>query len=132
MVAIVPTLPIINPIRIYRINGQYCKVHNAPKELTVGNDRLLVAAVTGYVHRIMGVSGCANGGAATAGSFHVKDGAGTLLIASLVVPPFAAGGNVILPFIESGYEEGAVSQGLYADVGTQDVSINLQWISYIP
>lgn len=122
----------IDPVRIFQVNGEVCQLLCSPKTLTVANNHQIVAAVAGKKIRVMGW--LAQSTNAAIGAFLLKDGsAGTTIVGSHGVPLFSAAGQIDkLPIVDCGYAETTVSVGLYADCTVDIVGLDLFYIAYTP
>lgn len=124
---------LVDPIRKYAIasqNGQICTLAPAFKSLTVGNDRIVIAAIAGKRFRLMGWQAVSQ--TATVGSFnlHSASGSAALIVAS--APAIGSGNNDRLPIVDSGYLETNTGEGLYSDCFTGDIFLTVFYISYVP
>jgi hypothetical protein len=122
----------VSPPKVYEVNGQVCKVLSAFEASGSTGNKLLVAAATGKVHRVMGW--IAQGGTATRSDFRLRTAvAGNYLMAPLRVP----GNNDIVSadrqdLTDSGYMETNVGDALYADVTNASINLTVFYITYTP
>lgn len=117
----------ISPPQYIQVSNQVCKIQVARLATVVAADQPIIAAVAGYVHRIMGWKIYAQGGGAT--GWQLKAGAGGAVKTGGILP---AGGQDTLPIFEGGYFELATNQALVADVNTTGNDTNIFYITFIP
>lgn len=122
---------IIDPTRIYEINGEVCPLLSTPLlTLAVGNNQAVVSAVTAKKIRVMGWILSANAVATNPG-VALKDGnAGTVLAGTILPAPEVK--NDKLPIVDSGYFETTAGTGLYADITTATAKVQVFYIAYTP
>lgn len=121
----------VDPIRMYENVNGICTVLSTGGTLAVGNNQLVVAAVTGYRLRIMGWIMQSDG--ATVGKIQFKSASGgTAITGPMGVPTSTSGVLDKLPVTDCGYFETNISEGLYADITTAGIYITLFYIKYIP
>lgn len=126
---------VIDPVRLYvnHLNGgaEVCKVLCAPVPLTVANNQLIVAAVTGKRIRIIGFSYQSK--AAGAASFLLRSGSGGAVIHELLTQAGTGSPPILFPKDDGGgYCETASGTGLYADNAGNLASLNVYYITYTP
>lgn len=118
----------IDPTRIFEINGQVCPLLNYPAAIAVGNNRQMVAAASGKRHRVMGWKAQGDTGVS---SMALKSASGgTFLTTALTMPSNAAGSFDFLPIVACGYMETLTGEGLFVDVATNVLLINLWYVTY--
>lgn len=119
---------IIDPTRIYMINGQVYTLKTAQASFVVVNDQALVSAVAGYKVRIMGwkIQSFTN----IVGSFQLKNSTGAFITAIMSAPALSTGFCNELPVVESGYEETATGAGLSVDTTVAAMSYNIFYLQY--
>jgi hypothetical protein len=121
----------IDPIRVFQIKGHVSPLKNSSLIHTVGANRQVVAAVTGQRIRVMGWLAQSTGAAVS--NFGLKSASGgTFILAGVVVPMITNGVIDKLPIVETGYCETNTGEGLFVDVITSDLSLNLFYITYTP
>ena len=121
----------INPIKYFEVNGVPCKLQSAFAVQTPANNIPVIAAVTGQIIRVMGVTvqhTLAVGGV----SAIFKNGSGGANLIGAVVPNAATGLFWQEPVTESGYCETSVSTALVVDVAAGNVLYNVYYITYTP
>lgn len=119
---------IIDPVRIYEIQGEVRTVLSKNLELAVGTDIELVECVSSERIRVMGW--IAQSDAATVGTFQLKSETTGFIMAPVSAPPPTAGLSYNLPIVHSGYMETSTGDGLFADVVTGAVNLTLFYIIY--
>lgn len=127
---------IIDPIRIYEIQGQTSVLQCASIGLTVANNQTIVAAIPAVAGvsaakriRVMGISGGSD--AAGGSGYNLKDASGgTVLWRGYLPPTLTLMYN--LPVTAPGYFETTAGNGLFADCATNAASINVFYITYTP
>lgn len=124
---------LIDPINLYEIKGVPCKITPAVVDLAVGNNQSIIAAVTGKVHRLMGLV-LQGSLAATIPRIYLKSNSGGTLISGGYWAPsgITNGGSFYLPIVDSGYGETTVGHGIFADVTVTSISGCLWYLSYTP
>ena len=96
----------------------------------VGNNTQLVAAVAGYRIRVFGWQAQGAGGVSV---FSLKsNSAGTIIFPPMTIPNGVAGLIDRLPIVESGYMETSTGHGLFCDIATTNMYLQLSYISYVP
>lgn len=122
----------ISPTKYYVINREVCVLKTAQVSLTVAANQVVVAAVTGKIHRLMGM--CAQSNTATVGSFTLSSNSGgTRIWAPTSVPPTTNGDTFQLPIVDAGYTEVTTAgHGIYASVAGGAINMNLFYITYTP
>lgn len=121
----------LNPPKYYQVGGDVSPLLTAVGEIAVGNNNALVSAVSGKRIRIMGFVAQATAG--TVGYLYLKSASGGSIIWTRTTYPASTNGDVLLiPVINSGYCETNTGEGLYIDVYTTAIGINLQYITYTP
>ena len=123
-------LPYIDPIRVYQVNGTVCTVDTACPILSVSNNQTVVAAVTGKKIRVMGLLATVGSGAGQAG-VTLKNGSGGATRMAFVLPASTVG-PIHLPLVNSGYFDTDTGVGLFVDIATSVVNLNLFYITYTP
>lgn len=120
----------IDPTKVFQINGQVYKLDGTSFNFGVGNNQAAIAAVTGKIIRVMGLTAQSN---AAAGSVFYKDSnAGTTKVQVSPAPTAASGLFYTLPVINSGYFESLLSAGIYVDIFGAAVVSDLFYIIYTP
>jgi hypothetical protein len=124
-------MTISSPIGVYEINGQRCQVYTAHINNIVANNVQVVAAVTGKRIRVMGWF--SQSFAVATGSLQFKDGSGgTFLTSAFYSPLYTTGDMLIMPIVDCGYFETTAGTGLFVDVATNTMVLNVQYITYTP
>ena len=122
----------VDPTRNFEIQGQVCTLVCAPipsSTLTVGNNRTVVAGVTGKRIRVMGYDAQGDAGISTI-VFKSASG-GTALTAAQYIPNGATAGlRYEKAIVDSGYFETLTDQGLFADITVAAVNLNLYYVIY--
>jgi len=121
----------IDPIRQYMINGQVSTVTQAFITGTVANNQVVIAAITGKRIRVMCVHLQGTGGAIGAVLFKSASG-GTSLSPSYWAPANTNAAQFILPMTDTGYFETNTGEGLYVDIASAGVYVNVFYITYTP
>lgn len=121
----------IDPNKIYEVKGEVCQLSTAVKELAVGNNNVVVSAVSGKRIKVMGFTAQDTAGAM--GYLYLKTASGgTIIWSRTSYPANTLGALLQIPVIDSGYCETNTGEGLYVDVYTSALSLNLQYIIYTP
>lgn len=120
----------VSPPQYFQVNRQTYKMETAAASHTVGTNRTQIAAVTGYIHRIMGWNLQAASSTSFSG-FIFKDGNVTTKHLGYA-PPCTDGAFFTLDVIDSGYFETTVSTALTVDVTDAGLIANVYYISYKP
>lgn len=127
---------VVDSIRKFSIKtsgtDQVCTLQTALKFSAVANNVQIIAAITGQRIRVMGWNGQSDTAAVGRINFRSGTPAGTLLSRVHYLPPNTAVAFFERPVIDSGYFETTVSQGLYMDVVTADVNVEVYYLAYIP
>jgi len=121
---------VVDPLRIYEVNGQVCPLLCAAFELTAGNNQQIVAATSGKRVRVMGWIAQA-AGAAVAGYRFKSNSGGTTIMPILRAPMSTNGDLHTIEIVDSGRCETSTGHGLYADAGA-DMSLCVFYIVYTP
>lgn len=125
------TSVIYDSVRMFQVNNNVCPLLSIPFNGAVGNNQLLVAAVTGKRIRVMGL--IAQSDTATVGRFQLEDGSGGAQIsAALSTPPVTNGDVLFMPIVECGYCETSTGTGLYCDIVTAAINMQVWYITYTP
>jgi len=120
----------VDPVKKYQINGEALKILPAVATCVVGTNKLVLAAITGKIIRVMGWNVSTAG---AVGSFFLKSASGGTAITNVVdVPAATTGYNEFKPIVDSGYCETNVGEGLYADIFTTDIYLTIFYIAYTP
>jgi len=120
----------IDPTRIFEVNGQVCLLSCATSVPTVANNQTVVAAVSGKRIRGMGLTAQSNVDAAIAG-IALKSASGGSIIYQFYAPPRLSSPEH-LPIAACGYFETNTGEGLYVDVSTNVAILNVFYIIYTP
>lgn len=123
----------IDPTRIFEINGQVCLLQSETPDnglYTVGANRRVLDAVTAKRIRVMGWASQGLAGV-TAWALRSASG-GTFIMPSVTSPSNAAGSSDFRPIVASGYMETHTGEGLYVNVNTSDLILQLWYIVYTP
>jgi hypothetical protein len=121
----------VAPPKYYEVNGQVCKLQSAFAVQVPANNISVIAAVTGQIIRVMGVT--VQHTAAVGGvSAIFKNGSGGASLIGAVVPNAATGLYWQEPVIDAGYCETSVSTALVVDVAAGNVLYNVYYITYTP
>ena len=121
----------VDPTRMYETPNGVCKLSCAAIVTTVANNQQVVAAVSGKRIRVMGW--LAQSVAAAVGAFTLKSASGgTALMTPLYVPAITAGACEKLPIVDSGYMETVAGEGLFVDVITAAINLDVFYIIYAP
>jgi hypothetical protein len=122
---------IIDPVRIYEYKDSgVSAVATGAVELGTGNNQVVVAAVTGKRIRVMGWS--VQGTTSTQGYFYLKSASGGSLRTGRWTFPASTALPWHLPVIASGYFETVTGEGLYIDITTAALSMDLYYTTYTP
>jgi len=124
----------VDPVRKYEFTkggaSRVSQIQCAPKELGTGNNQTVVTAVSGERIRVMGWR--AQGTTSTQGYFYLKSASGgTLLTARWTFPPSTSLPD-ILPITDGGYYETNTGEGLFIDITTAALSLDLYYVTYVP
>lgn len=120
---------VIDPYRVYEINGQVCPVQSVYKGVTVATNQTVIAAITGKRIRVMGVYAVASGaGNPTVG---LLDGSGGTVRWATTLPAYTVG-PVFLPIVQSGYFETTVGVGLFANGTVANSDLTVFYVEYTP
>lgn len=117
----------VSPIQIYEIKGQVYKLLSATVNAAGGNNNLVIAAASGFIHRIMGLS-VARSGAGGVGIVDFKSN-NSARVQTLYLE--AQKNTILFPIADSGYFETIVSESLTVDFGG-DTYLNVYYITYKP
>lgn len=123
----------IDPTRIFEIKGQVYKLLVASDVALVGNNKIIVAAASGKITRVMGW--LVSNATTTSGVYFSLHSSGGAKIATGVVlnannaAGYAPGRQ---PITESGYGETVVGESLQMDIGTDNIYYNVYYITYTP
>lgn len=95
-----------------------------------GTDNQIIAAASGYITRVVGMTFQGNSGQC---SFDVRDGtiAGTIKLTYLAVPP-TTNQSEKLRFCEGGYFETTLGNGVNVSFGANSGIFSIQYVQYIP
>jgi hypothetical protein len=118
-----------DPVRIFQVNGEVCKLLSAFQVVPVAGNNTLVAAVAGKVIRVMGWNAQSNG---AVGSINFKDGSGGTTLHAVNTPANTAGDSDKQPIVECGYFETSSGVGLFGDCGTTAQLLTIFYITYTP
>jgi len=118
----------IDPTRVYQINNQVCKPVFFGTDYAVGNNQLVVTAVTGQRIKVLFVSAQSPG---AVGFVKFKSASGGTVLSSTMGAP-TAGGSYQLGVCDCGYFETITGEGLYVDVTTNAVGVQIVYITYTP
>lgn len=121
----------LDPTRIFETRSGVSTLKTAQKTLAVGNNQIVIAAVSGSKLRVMGWVLQSDGAVVGTVVFKSASG-GTQLTAPVSVPASTGGTTDKLPIAYCGYFETNTSEGLYADITTAGVLINIFYLEYIP
>lgn len=123
------TTQIFDPIRSFEVQGQVCKLLAQQVGMAVGNNQQIVAASSGYTHRIMGwIAESAGAGVST---FNFKSNSGgTWMIGTMTVPAVGTMPPWQVPIVAAGYAEASSGHGIFTDIGTTGINLTLFYISY--
>lgn len=119
----------INPLKLYENSFGTLPVLNKFSGLGVGANYTIVAAVTGYRVRVMGLIAQSNN--AAQGTLQLLDGSGGTPLYSYVQPTNAQPPEK-LPLDPAGYFETSTGVGLFATILTQAIVCNVSYILYKP
>lgn len=123
----------VDPTRVFMINGQVCPLLTATGLPGVGAGLQIVVGTSGKVFRMMGWDISSQAAGISEFVFRDGGGAGTIKYARTPVPSNASATPVFQkPIIRSGWFDLTVSNSLYMDVFTNNISINLYYILYTP
>jgi hypothetical protein len=120
---------IIDPTKVYQINGQAYALQSTGAVITTGLNQSLLAGVAGKRHRVLGFTGQ---GGSTAGDSGVsfRDGSGGVYKSYFYFPARTTG-PVLFPIVDSGYWETTTGNGIFVDVDTNTAIVNLFYITYV-
>lgn len=122
-------MEIIDPTKIYMVNGEVTKVSPAPFTIAAGATATLVAAISGYRIRVMAFFLQSTTG--VQGGILFKSSGGTSLLTPIICPPSTAA-PFLLPLTNSGYFETLTGEALQAMATTSDVYVNAFYTTYKP
>lgn len=105
------------------------KVKSVSVSLSVANDQTVIAAVSGKRIRVLAYR--YQSSSATQGAFALKNGSGGSTLDGGFAPPLA-GLPMLIPAFTPGYFETSVGVGLFADVVTGTVSMQVYYVEYTP
>jgi len=115
---------IIDPTRIYEVQGQRYELQTATLVAAVANNQSIIAAVSGYIHYLMGWKIYSLAGGAT--DIDLKAGSGGTVLMNITLP---AANKDDLPVIDSAYFKLATNQALVCDVNTTGVHLNIFYLT---
>lgn len=124
----------IDPVRIFEIKGNVCKLLNAAGSATVGSNRTVLTAISGKIIRVMGWKVTSAGSAAGTYFTLLSASGGTTILNGVGVPP-NNGASIQTEtgiITSSGYCETVVGEGLYMNVGGADIYYNIFYLAYTP
>jgi hypothetical protein len=117
-----------DPIRIYEINGEVCKLECKAVSVVVSSNATVIAAITGRKIRVMGFVIQGDGGVS---KITFKDGSGgATLFGPITVSSSATPSQLAIGIVNSGYFETSSGVGLFADVVTTAANMNVFYIDY--
>jgi hypothetical protein len=121
----------VNPIKVFAIGQENCKVQCKPKAASVAANTEVIAAVSGKIIRLMGMSVQSN--TSTPGTFFFRSASGgTVLTQEITAPANTDGQPFMWPICESGYLETNEGEGLFVTVTTAALNFNVFFIEYTP
>jgi hypothetical protein len=115
---------IIDPTRIYEVQGQRYELQTATLVGAIANNQSVIAGVTGYTHIIMGWDIYAFAGGVSDMDF--KNGSGGTVMAQVTLP---ASGRSLLPVGNSNYFKLTISTGLFMDMNTTQSNVNIFYLT---
>lgn len=122
----------VDPTRVFEVQGQVVTLICAAipsSTLTVGNNRTVIAGVSGKRIRAMGWD--AQGDAGIGAIVFKSASGGTVLTAAQYVPNGATAGlRYEKSIVDSGYFETNTGEGLFADITAFAINLNLYYIIY--
>jgi hypothetical protein len=121
---------IVDPTRIFEVNGQVCPLLTYSATVPVSTNTQLVAAVTGKRIRVMGYALQTND-ASLIGVIEFLDGSGGAR-KDAVYAPVRGQQREKLPIVDSGYFETTTATGLFANVSVASVFATVFYIVYTP
>lgn len=95
----------------------------------IGNNQSVIAAVTGQKIRVLGYA--VQSSTATQSTYGFIDGSGGASLSSFIAPPSTAA-PFALPIVDPGYFETSTGVGLFLNVATAAVTINVFYLTYLP
>jgi len=120
-----------DPVRTIEIQGHVYPVLCTGIVAAPGADQTIIVATGTLIHRVMGLT--AQSVNAAAGSFNLKsNAAGTVKLYPIFPPLKTVAGPFVLPIVETGYFETTSGHALVCDIVTDNVTINVFYISYTP
>jgi hypothetical protein len=123
------TALIIAPTKLYMINGEVCTLKCAFSSPTVGNNRTLVAAVSGKRIRVMGYRIKSQNAAA---AMLWKSLNAAVNVFHCNIPALSTGLPEALEIADCGYFETTTGDVLAADVSGDALNVNVFYIEYTP
>lgn len=121
---------LIDPVKIFQVNGVVCPVLTIGNGYTVGSNRTILAGTSGKRYRIMG--GLFSSGSATAGQAFIKSASGGTVFLWNIVGPVVSAPAFLLPIVNSGYGETNTGEGIFTDIAGADLYLTLFYITYTP
>ena len=120
-----------DPVRTIEIQGQRYPILQVGYNSGTATNHQLVAAVSGSIVRVMGLIAQSTG--AVEGNFQFKSNSGgTVILHPIIAPLPTITSPFFMPIVETGYTETTVGHGLFLDVVTDTVNLNVFYISYVP
>lgn len=120
---------VIDPVRVYEINGQVCPVLSKYTGFAPGANQTVIAAVTGKRIRVMGLHATPSG-AGNPSIILLNGSGGTQLFAAVMQANTV--GPLYLPIVDSGYFETSTTTGLFATTATANIDVNVFYVEYTP
>ena len=117
-----------DPVRIYEVSGEVCKLQCKAVSIAVGNNATVIAGITGRIIRVMGWLAQGDGGVSKITLKNVSGGA--TLFGPITVPSSATPSQFSLGVTNPGYFETTSGVGLFADIVTTAAIINVFYIDY--
>lgn len=119
----------VDPVRIYQIDGQVYPLLNIGAAFAVGANKVVRNASAGQRYRVMGWYAQAVGAAVS--TFYFKSNAAGISMA-MTVPVITNGVIDKNPIIDSGYFETNTGEELRVDIATADLNLWVFYLLYTP
>lgn len=121
----------VDPTRYFEIQGNVSEVLCSACEFGVAANQQVVAAVTGKIIGLVGLLLQASTGAIGSVRFRSASGGG-FISASKWAPPNTNGSSLFLPIGRTLYYKTNVGEGLFCDVGTAAIWMDVFYVIYKP
>jgi hypothetical protein len=123
----------INPPKLYEVNGDVTPIKTAVVTATVGLNRSIISAITEKRIRVMGLIGLGNS-TSNVSQVVFKNGSGGLFLTNGIILDNRTISTKapVLPIVDGGYFETDTGVGLFADVYDVDAALTVFYINYKP